>query len=219
VVGTLFHLDLIAKTRNFDVRWLGHPIRQNVLDLWTIQETITEIRPTLLIETGTALGGSATFFAHLFDLLGEGRVVTIDVERPQQLSHPRVTFIQGSSIARDLVETVHREAESASGPVIVILDSDHSQSHVAAELEAYAPMVSPGSFMLVQDGLIDTLPLVFRRHRPGPRPAIRDFLARHPEFELDGERCARFLITHHPMGWLRRQEVASSTRLPVSADS
>ena len=94
-------------------------------------------------------------------------------------------------------------AAAAAGPVFVILDSDHSQVHVARELERYAPLVTPGSYLLVQDGSIDTLGY-FKTSRPGPLPAIRDFLQRHPEFRLDRERCDRFLITHHPDGWLQR---------------
>lgn len=203
-MNSLFQMDLITKTRNFDLRWLGHPIRQNVLDLWTIQETIAEVRPALLIESGTALGGSATFYAHLFELMGEGRVVTIDFERPPRLTHPRVEFVQGSSTDPEVVQRIRTVAASTGGPVLVVLDSDHSRSHVAAELEAYGPLVTPGSFMLVQDGLIDMVP-IFRGTRPGPLPAIRAFLAGHPEFELDRERCERFLITHHPLGWLRRR--------------
>ena len=86
---------------------------------------------------------------------------------------------------------------------MVILDSDHSRPHVAAELELYAPLVTPGSFLLVQDGSTDVIS-VFRSGRPGPLPAIHDFVARHPEFEIDRARSARFPITHHPDGWLRR---------------
>ena len=70
-VARLYQHDLIAKTGNFaTTSWLGTPIWQNVLDLWTIQETIAELRPGLLIETGTNRGGSALFYAHLMDLLG-----------------------------------------------------------------------------------------------------------------------------------------------------
>jgi cephalosporin hydroxylase len=88
---------------------------------------------------------------------------------------------------------------------MVILDSDHTQEHVRHELECYAPLVTPGSYCLVQDGVIDTLP-VFNAGRPGPLPAIEEFLATTDEFELDAERSERFLITHHPKGWLRRRK-------------
>src|SRR5262249_28483034 len=94
-----FLRELVARTNNFrDVTWLGHPIWQNVLDLWSLQEAISEIRPALLLETGTYRGGSALFYAHLFDLLGRGRVVTVDVERMHQVEHPRIDFLIGSSL-------------------------------------------------------------------------------------------------------------------------
>jgi cephalosporin hydroxylase len=202
--GAFFH-DLISHTRNFShVKWLGHPIWQNVLDLWTIQETISEIRPALLVETGTNRGGSALFFAHLFDLMGQGRVVTVDVMKLHELSHPRVRFLIGSSTSDEVVREVRAEAAAASGPVMVILDSDHAAAHVAQELELYSPLVTPGSYLLVQDGVIDVID-AFRKIRPGPLAAIEAFLPRHAEFELDAARCERFLISHHPKGWLRRK--------------
>lgn len=95
-------------------------------------------------------------------------------------------------------------AERADGPVMVILDGDHSRDHVARELELYAPLVTPDSVLLSQDGIIDEL-LMFSDTRPGPKPANEAFLARHPEFEHDRERNERFLISHHPVGWLRRK--------------
>src|SRR5204863_1227228 len=100
-------------------------------------------------------------------------------------------------------EPIRTHPADANGPVMVILDSDHSETHVTAELEAYSPLVSPGSVLHVQDGVIDQV-MIFRYDRPGPLPAIKKFLARHPEFVWERERSERFLITHHPMGWLRR---------------
>src|SRR2546427_10052983 len=91
--------ELIAKTDNFShVTWLGRPIWQNVFDLWVMQETIAAIRPALLIETGTNCGGSALFFAHLFDLMNHGALITIDIEKLHDIVHPRITFLSGSSI-------------------------------------------------------------------------------------------------------------------------
>ncbi len=203
--GRLFLNDLIAKTGNFSgTKWLGVPVWQNILDLWVIQETISEIRPALLIETGTNRGGSALFYANVMDLLGTGRVVTIDIERLHELNHPRIEFLHGSSTDEAIVERARAAAQEVDGPVMVILDGDHSQSHVARELELYAPMVTPGSVLLSQDGVIDQLAM-FSDSRPGPLPANREFLARHPEFEHDRERNERFIITHHPVGWIRRR--------------
>jgi cephalosporin hydroxylase len=201
----LFLLDLMERTHNFDdVRWLGQPVWQNVLDLWTIQEVITRLRPGLIIETGTNRGGTALFYAHLCELLGHGRVVTIDVTRMHDLEHPRATFVIGSSIEADVIAFVRARADESAGSVFVVLDADHRADHVQAELEAYAPLVTAGSYILVQDGVIDTLPTA-RAERPGPLVAIRRFLPRHPEFAVDDALSHRFLISSHPMGWLRRR--------------
>lgn len=206
VVTRLFHRDLIIRTRNFmTTSWLGQPILQNVLDLWTLQEAIAEIRPALLIETGTNRGGSALFYAQLMELLGEGRVITIDVVNSHEdVQHPRVTFLEGSSTDPAILERVRGAAAEADGPVMVILDADHHRDHVARELELYAPLVTPGSLLLSQDGVIDKA-WMFRDSRPGPLEANRSFLERHAEFELDTERAGRFGLTHHPLGWMRRR--------------
>jgi len=210
LVTRLFFELLVRKTTNFaHCTWLGHRIWQNILDLWTIQETLAEIRPDLLIESGTNRGGSALFYAHLFDLMGSGRVLTVDLHKMHDIVHPRVDFLLGSSVSDAIVAKVRERAQAARGPIMVILDSDHSENHVFGEMELYAPLVTPGSFLLVQDGVTDVLSMG-RWDRPGPLPAIKRFLAGHPEFEVDHERCERFLITHHPLGWLRRLGVASS---------
>lgn len=207
-VERLFFTALLIRTANFSrLHWLGTPILQNVFDLWTLQETMCELRPALTIETGTNRGGSSLFFAQLFDLMGtNGRVVTIDVRRQHDLSHPRITYLIGDSGSPEILDQVAALAAECGGPVLVILDSDHSKAHVARELDAYCGFVTPGSWILVQDGNIDTLSF-FRSSRPGPLPAIHDFLARHREFAIDRDRCERFVITHHPDGWLRRAPV------------
>jgi cephalosporin hydroxylase len=201
-----FHQDLIVKTGNFaNTTWLGQPIWQNILDLWIIQEAISEIRPSLLIETGTNRAGSALFYANLMDLMDHGRVVTVDIEKQHEVKHPRIEFLIGSSTDDDIVEQVVKSAGEADGPVMVILDGLHDRDHVARELELYAPLVTPGSLLLSQDGIIDELGM-FVDSRPGPKPANRDFLERHPEFEYDAQRNEKFLLTHHPLGWMRRRD-------------
>jgi cephalosporin hydroxylase len=203
-----FHSALIEHSQNYGkTLWLGNPIWQNVLDLWVIQETIAEVRPALLIETGTNRGGSSLFYANLFDLMGFGRIVTIDIAKLHELTHPRIDYLLGDSSSSEVVARVRDIQANHPGPVMVILDSDHSESHVTREMNAYAPFVTPGSYMLVQDGVIDRLPR-FADARPGPLPAIEKFLLGHHEFELDAERCNRFLLSHHPKGWLRRKPVA-----------
>lgn len=205
LVHRLFFADLIRKTNNFgSVKWLGNPVWQNVVDLWVIQETIAEMKPELLIECGTNRGGSSLFYANLFDLMQNGSVITIDIEKLHNLSHPRVTCLIGSSTSQEIVNVVRQRVAACKGPIMVILDSDHSQQHVQRELECYASFVTPGSYCLVQDGVIDTLD-IFSAGRPGPLPAIESFLQSTQDFEVDEERSSRFIITHHPKGWLRRK--------------
>lgn len=199
-----FFTDLIRKTKNFStIKWSNNPTWQNVLDLWNIQEAIFEIKPQLIIETGTNQGGSSYYYAQLLDLIGHGKVVTVDIEKLHDLSHPRVKYLIGSSTSPEIFGEIKAMAKSANGPVLIILDSDHSQQHVAAELELYCDLVTPGSYMLVQDGVIDTLHK-FRKGRPGPLPAIRQFVSHNQKFVVDQEKCNRFLVTHHPDGWLKR---------------
>jgi len=210
-VRALFFRELIAKTGNFgSTTWLGHPIWQNVQDLWTIQETIAEVKPQLLIECGTNRGGSSLFFAQLFDLMGRGEIITIDVEKLHGLTHPRITYLIGDSTSNEILREVQQRVATSAGPVMVILDSDHSMKHVRRELECYSAMVTPGSYCLVQDGIIDTL-AVFRPFRPGPLRAIEAFLQTTDRFEVDEERCQRFVISHHPKGWLKRKAASAGT--------
>jgi cephalosporin hydroxylase len=199
-----FLRELIIKTRDFsNVHWLGVPLVQNILDLWIIQETISEIKPAFVIETGTNRGGSALFYACLLDLLGRGQVITVDIAKQHALAHPRINFLIGSSVHPDIVSAVKRQVTATPGPVLVILDSDHAAAHVLEEMERYGPLVTPGSYMLVQDGHVDVLDL-FPQLRPGPLAAIFQFLNQHPEFAVDRAKCEKFLITHHPAGWLRK---------------
>lgn len=200
-----FQSALIAHTSNYgNVTWLGKPIWQPVLDVWTLQETIFEVQPELLIECGTYKGGSAHFFGDLFELMGKGRVITVDIVKLHELAHPRVTYLIGDCASPEIVQQIRAEKEKVTGPVMVVLDSDHTAAHVKKELDAYHSFVTPGSFLHVQDGAIDVLPN-YTHARPGPLVAIEAFVAEHSEFEVDLERSGKFLITQHPKGWLRRK--------------
>ena len=200
-----FQSALIEHTRNYDnITWLGKPIWQPVLDVWTLQQTIFEIKPELLIECGTYKGGSWYFFGDLFELMGKGRVITVDIIKLHDLTHPRVTYLIGDCAAPEIVQQIRAERDKVTGPVMVVLDSDHKAAHVKKELDAYHSFVTPGSFLHVQDGVIDVQPN-FASARPGPLVAIEAFIAEHSEFEVDLERSATFLFTHHPKGWLRRK--------------
>jgi len=181
--------------------WLGAQALKNPLDLWVYQEIMAETRPELVVETGTYRGGSALFLATMCDLLGIGEVASIDVEpvRDDYPEHPRITYLGGrSSTDPDVVDEVRERA--AGRNVLVILDSDHSQTHVEAELEVYAPLVPIGCYLIVEDSNIGR---IRKDLMPGPLEAIETFLARSDSFEIDRDR-EKFLITFNPSGYLRR---------------
>ncbi len=181
--------------------WLGAQALKNPLDLWVYQEIVFETRPELIVETGTYRGGSALYLASLCDLLGRGEILSIDIEpmRDDYPVHPRITYLAGRSSTDPAV--VDEVRDRAGGhPVLVILDSDHSQAHVEAELAAFAPLVPVGCYVIVEDSNIGQ---IREDLLPGPLEAIEAFLARSDEFEIDRER-EKFLITFNPSGYLRR---------------
>jgi cephalosporin hydroxylase len=181
--------------------WLGTQALKNPLDLWVYQEIVVETQPELIVETGTYRGGSALFLASVCDLVGRGEVVSIDVEpaRDDYPVHPRITYLAGrSSTDHGVVAEV---AERAAGrSILVVLDSDHSQAHVEAELAAYAPLVPVGCYLIVEDSNIG---LIREDLMPGPLQAVDSFLSRRDDFEIDRGR-EKFLITFNPSGYLRR---------------
>jgi cephalosporin hydroxylase len=184
-----------------DTRWLDATVAKNPLDLWVMQEIIAETRPEVIVETGTYRGGSALFFASLCELLGEGEVISVDIEPPRDdyPAHPRITYLAGrSSTEAGVVEQVRaciRERRT-----MVILDSDHSAEHVAAELAAYAPLVSIGCYLIVEDTNVDDV----RPDLPtGPLVAIQDFLSETDDFVVDSAR-EKWVITFNPGGYLKR---------------
>jgi cephalosporin hydroxylase len=176
--------------------WLGRPVIQVPQDLYATQELIWACRPDLIIETGIAHGGSLIFYASLCKVLGRGRVVGVDVEiRPHNRAaievhplKPFMTLIEGSSTDPNIVDEVKRLVAPGE-TVLVILDSNHTAAHVRAELEAYSPLVTPGSFIIAMDGYLMELGAL---DRPGANWAsdnanagVRAFAADHPEFAAE----------------------------------
>lgn len=210
-----------ANRYTYTFTWLGRPVVQLPEDLLRIQEAIFQLRPDLIVETGIAHGGSLVFYASLCQLLGTGRVVGVDVEiRPHNRAaldahplRPLITLIEGSSTAPETVAQVRAQVRPGER-VLVLLDSSHTRQHVAHELRVYAPLVSVGLYLVVQDGIMRDLADV-----PGGQPswtednptrAVADFLSANPEFALEppawafNESPLRAGITHWPSGWLRR---------------
>lgn len=190
-----------ARKRTWEnMTWQGTRICKTPADLWIYQEIIHEVRPELIVETGTLWGGSALYYAHLLDLCGDGHVVTIDITDRDRPAHDRLEYITASSIDPDVVERVHKLASDMR--TLVILDSDHRRDHVLAELTAYADIVTPGSYLIVEDTHVGR---VERDHAPGPMEALDAFLP-DPRFEVDRSR-EKFGHTFNPSGYLRRHGV------------
>jgi cephalosporin hydroxylase len=215
LVGSLW-TKLSAEYRlMYEPTWLGVPIIQLPDDIVMMQELIWKVRPDVIVECGVAHGGSAILYASICSLMGKGRVIGIDVEiRPQNRaaveSHrlaDRIQLIEGSSTAPEVVRSVRGFVADAA-TVLVALDSDHSRAHVRKELEAYAPLVTPGSYLVAMGGaqaFVADIP----RGKPewkydSPLPAIEDFLGEHPEFAVD-RSFERLIVTANPSGYLRRK--------------
>lgn len=201
---------------SYHFRWLGLPILQFPQDIVALQEIVWAVKPRLVVETGVARGGSLVFYASLLEMIGgEGTVVGVDVEiRPHNRTaieeHPlskRIVLVSGSSTDGKVVSRVAAMAEE-SGPVLVVLDSNHTHEHVLEELNCYAPLVSEGSYLVVLDTVIDDMPAAFSADRPwspdrNPKTAVREFLAGTDRFEVDRMLEAKLQLTVAPGGYLK----------------
>lgn len=216
----------------YNFSWLGRPAIQFPNDAWVMQELIWQIKPDLIIETGIAHGGSLIFSASMLALLdlceaietgtifdprqSKRKVLGIDIDiRPHNRAaieaHPmasRIQMIQGSSIAPEIIEQVKQVAQGYQR-VLVCLDSNHTHDHVLAELEAYAPLVSVGSYCVVFDTIVEDMPKELFPDRPwgpgnNPKTAVWEYLKTHPEFEIDKSIQHKLLITVAPDGYLKR---------------
>ena len=185
-----------------NTRWLGVPLQKYPTDLMAYQEIISETRPDVLIEAGTYKGGSAFYFASLFDLLGKGRVITMDIEDfPDKPKHPRIEYLVMSSISDEAVRHIKAEVKPEDR-VMVSLDSNHTVQHVSRELQIYSQLVSKGCYLVVEDTNINGHPVNFA-YGPGPMEAVEAFITKNHNFEIDRSR-EKFMLTVSPKGYLRR---------------
>ena len=171
--------------------------------------TVRHARDIDLLVSPESVERASLLLEHMCDLAGHGRVVSIDVNngaaRERLPTHDRLTFLSGSSTDPAIVEQVHvlARAQGPDAEVMVILDSDHYAVHVMGELQAYAPLVRPGGYLIVEDGNVNGRP-VLPNFGPGPGEAAIAFLKNNPDFEVDSD-CERFLMTCNPGGYLRRK--------------
>jgi cephalosporin hydroxylase len=200
---------------SYNFTWLGRPIIQIPDDVLALQEIVFSTKPEVIVETGVAHGGSLILWASLLELLGEGRVVGVDIDiRPENrtaieahpLSH-RVTLVEGASTSDGVVRHVHSLCTDHER-VLVLLDSDHTHAHVLRELELYSPLVRKGSYLVVLDTAIEDMP---EDSYPGkawskydnPKTAVREFLASCDRFVVDHEVEDKLLVSVAPEGYLR----------------
>ncbi|HTN78871.1 MAG TPA: CmcI family methyltransferase, partial [Acidimicrobiales bacterium] len=191
-------------------------------DIVAMQELIWRVQPEVILETGIAHGGSLILSASMLELNAacggpvDARVIGVDIDiRPHNRAaierHPmfrRITMIEGSSIDEDVIVAVEREI-GARAPVLVFLDSNHTHDHVLAELEAYAPLTSIGSYCVVFDTIIEDLSPELIGDRPwgignSPKSAVREFLGTHGNFVIDHDVDHKLAFTVAPEGYLIR---------------
>jgi cephalosporin hydroxylase len=205
----------------YSFTWLGRPIIQLPEDLIRIQEVIYRVRPDVIIETGVAHGGSLVFYASLLAAMDRGRVIGVDIEiRPPNRAaieaHPlssRITLIEADSI---LPETVARVADEIGQPgaAMVVLDSKHTRDHVLSELRLYSRFVTVDSYIVVADGIMESVAGAPRTSPDwtwnNPRRAIAQFLEENPDFEISepswlfNEGMVTSRVTYWPDAYLRR---------------
>jgi cephalosporin hydroxylase len=189
--------------------YAGVPIIKNPCDLWVFMEMLYSCKPAVVIETGTAHGGSATFYADMARTFGiDCKVITIDIN-PKWTYDPAtkgITSLVGYStdpaIFRKVTDIVRAASPKHDRPVMLALDSDHSENNVLQELRLYSDLVTIGSYALVEDTNVNGHPS-FAGHGAGPWEAVRKFLAEDSRFEVDTS-CQRHLLTFNPDGWLKR---------------
>lgn len=221
-----FMVQSISDRYSYNFSWLTRPIIQYPQDIVAFQEIFSQVRPDLILETGIAHGGSLVLSASLLCLLDviEGidprqsprKVVGVDIDiRPHNRKaldeHPlrfKMELIEGSSIEPEIIKHVRSHADGVDR-VMVSLDSNHTHEHVLAELNAYADLVSLGSYCIVFDTVIEDLPAGSFFDRPwdvgnNPKTAIREWLKSHPEFEIDKDIDHKLLISVAPDGYLKR---------------
>lgn len=200
---------------SYHFRWMGRPVIQYPQDLVASQEILWNVKPDLVIETGVAHGGSLIFYASILELIGRGKVVGVDNEiRPHNRAaieaHPmfrRIELIEGSSTDAGVFARVRSLAEGQR-TVLVALDSNHTHDHVLAELRLYSQLVTPGSYLIAFDTIIEEMPPEFSANRPwkpgdSPATAVRQFLTETDRFVVDEEIDHKLLISVAPGGYLR----------------
>ena len=225
-------IDSVQERYSFNFEYLGRPIIQYPQDIIAMQELIWRVQPDLIIETGIAHGGTLIMSASMLALLDycdavknsqvldlvnpRRKVLGVDIDirahnRAAIQAHPmssRIEMIQGSSIESEIVAQVHQRAQG-NASILICLDSNHTHDHVLAELQAYGSLVTPGSYCVVFDTIIEDLPADMHSDKPwgpgnSPKSAVHEYLKSHPEFEIDRQIDSKLVISVAPDGYLKK---------------
>lgn len=193
---------LLEKKSGLQISWLGYQTGKVPADLWIYQEMIVQLRPDVIIECGTHWGGSALFLASMCQIVGTGRVITIDLyPKPNRPVHNLIEYINGSSIDPETVAGVRKSLGDHTN-VVVVLDSDHTKDHVYQEIKAYKQFVPVSGYLVVEDTFLNGHPS-HDDFGPGPMEAVDAFLAEDDSFVID-RKLEKFLLTLNRRGFLRR---------------
>lgn len=196
-----YDANLLGKSWN-DSYFLGVEINKCPFDFFVYQEILYDIKPDIIIETGTKFGGSAYFLAVLCNELKKGKVITVDtVDQKNKPKHKRIKYLIGSSTDEKIITNIKRDIKKGN-KVLIILDSDHSADHVYNELMIYSQFVTKGSYIIVEDTNVYGHP-VYKEHGPGPMEALEKFMKRNSKFISDKSR-EKFYLTFNPNGYLKR---------------
>jgi len=192
--------------------WLGQRALKNPMDAWIYQEIIFEIKPDLIIEIGNKTGGSTHFLAGICELMGHGQVLALDIDHSVfTASHPRIEMVTGDCSSDEILDMVRKKCEGQT--VLIIHDADHRAFAVLRDLQNFAPFVSPGSYLIVEDTTMGVPGIsgdpdqpvgqfLFPRQNT-PLKAVEDFLSENTNFEVDDSR-ERYILTHNYRGYLKR---------------
>jgi len=232
-ISAEFLAESVVSDYSYNFEWLSRPIIQYPQDIVATQEIIWKVKPDLIIETGIAHGGSLVLRASILMMLDYCEAVEsgtlLDPQIPKRKviggdidirshnrealdKHPmrnRMELIEGSSIAPDIISKVHKLSKGYKR-IMIFLDSNHTHNHVLAEMEAYAPLVSSGSYCVVFDSVIEDLPASVSPDRPwgpgnSPKSALYKYLETNSDFMIDKDIQNKILITVAPDGYLLRK--------------
>ncbi len=201
-----FHRLWRRTVRNDKLTFMGVQACKSPMDLWVYQEILWELKPDLVIECGTFNGGTTHYLARMMDIIGHGNILSIDIQEKERPQHPRIKYQCSGTVDKGFAK-VKKLRDLYPGHVLVILDSSHQANYVIQEMRLYAPLVTKGSYMIVEDSDLNGHPAgdlpYWRLGSPGPHEAIEEFMRENNEFEVDSSR-EKFYVTVCKDGYLKK---------------